>query len=458
MKLSKVNSIFFVAITFFGIFAMPQITRVVAISQDQIIEDIDFDDIGAEGHYSFANVTYTTDGTGVDVLDGGSSAGIGASVSSSESVAYFGGKLHTRLGFGVYVDKPEMVSARFSSGGVGSSVGGPQLWTYDYMKTLFASPSGGIGASVSKTNETTDNELFEYAAKERYDTGKHKFTEDFDDETTWYDANVSTAANAFNLSSEYHTLNESLTDASEVPIDDYFNNEGDNIESGYSYEAQHIQGETFVVGYEDDMEEGVIEDLRAYLALLNGKDLSDIVIQDYNISSVKISFNISEDLTSQMRDAADYYLDNNPSSAGIGAGVMITVPDFLNDIGKTLKHGSISFGTKLKQFGKNTRDWLSGTFTHAKKEASKAFNTAGGFLKSCLSNAAKTAGKAKNFIVDIGQGAIKTGQRIVQKGLNVVKSIGTGIFKLLTSPIFLIALIAVAGLAIWFIMQRREKM
>lgn len=478
MKLTKQKSLLMALVVLFSVTVAPTIIRVQATSKDAVIGDITWEDNGIEGHYTFANVTYNTDGTGTDVLDT-AAVGIGASLESVASPqASFSGKLHTSMGTGIYVDEPELIPAQYQiSAGVGAEISsGPQLYSYETLAG-FWNKEGGSGASVGVTNGSTTEELFSYNQKERYDTGKHDFSDNFDSDTNdWY-ANVSTAANTFNVSSEYEALNDSLTDASELDIDLYFNNAGENKESGIRASTmEHLKGETFVVGYED-AREGIINDLRSYLALLQGVDYAKIVITDYNISTAKISYNMSEALTGKIRTAVDYWKSEASSSSlylammgiplfrigtssarlgGSGSALIASIGSTLNNIGKSVKTGFISFGTNLKQFGARTQDFLTGAWNTARTKANDLYMTVGGTIKSALSGASKTLKTGANFVVNIGKSAIKTGQTIVGKAVHAVQSFGTSILKLLTNPLLLILLIAVVCVIGYVVLKKTE--
>lgn len=481
MKLTKQRSILLALVVLFSVSVAPTLYTVQAVSKDAVIEDITWEDIGTEAHYTFSNVTYNIDGTGTDVLDV-SNAGIGSSV-DVEPVGSnsFSGKLHTAMGFGIYADKPDLVAAQFQiSGGIGASESsGPQLYTYETLSGFWEKGLAGSGAGVSVTN-STPTELFAYNEKERYNMGSHNFADNFDDDTTWWNANVSEAANAFNISSEYQELNASLTAAADLDVDEYFNNAGENAESGlWATAGERISVESFVVGYENT-KVGVINDLRAYLALTEGKDFDDIVITDYNLSTAKVSYNMSEHLVSEIGTAVDYWLDSSSTSAlylgilgvplfqigapsttsqlgGSGsADILASISAKLNDIGKSVRSGAITFGTNLKQFGERTRDWITGAVSTVRKEATNAYHDIGGFIKSALSTGKATLKTAANKIVDIGK-SIGTGvKNLGTNALNAVKSFGTGILKTLTNPFLLIAIVAIALGALWIISAKTD--
>ena len=476
MKYIKTRNIAIAMFLISVVFIAPNIRFVVAISDDAVIEDITHDDIGIEGHYTFANVTYNTDGTGSDVLDS-SNAGLGASLESFTGQESWNGRLHTGIGRGIFAP----------NGGSGAGISaGETLWTYEDLEQKFN--SGGSGAGISVTNETTSEELFAYDQKERYGTGGHDFASDFDSDTTWYDANCSTAANAFNISSEYEALNESLTEADGLDIDDFFNNAGDNAESktSFGYWDSHTQGETFVVGYED-AEEGIINDLRAYLALENSKDFSDIVITSYNITTAQFSYNMSEHLTGQIRKVVDYALDEAGSGSSalwltafglplLSIGSIATSPvklggsgssiswdplgaigSALNKIGTSVKSGFVSFGTRLRQFGSTATNWVGQRIQDTQRTADKAFHTVGGTIKSALSGGYKALQSGANHIVNVGKGIIKTGQTIVQKAVHCVTGFATGIIKMLTSPIFIIVMLVVVCIVGYVVLKKTDK-
>jgi hypothetical protein len=478
MKTTKQKSLLMALVVLFSVIVAPTIIRVSATSQDAVIGDITWEDIGAEGHYTFANVTYNTDGTGTDVLDT-AAVGIGASVESVASPqSSFTGKLHTSMGFGIYADKPELVAPQYQiSAGVGAGISsGPQLYTYETLSG-FWNKKAGSGAGISVTNGTTTEELFSYNQKERYDTGKHDFSDNFDSDSNWWNLNVSTAANTFNLSSEYEKYNDSLTDASELDIDLYFNNAGENKESGIRANTmERLKGETFVVGYED-AREGIINDLRSYLALLQAVDFAKIVILSYNISTAKISYNMSETLTGKIKTAVDYWISESSSSSiylgilgiplfkigtssarvgGSGSSLIASIGSTLNNFGKSVKSGFISFGTRLKQFGARTQDFLTGAWNTARDKASDVYHTVGGTIKSALSKGAAGLKSGANFVVNIGKSAIKTGQTIVGKAIHAVQSFGSGILKLLTNPLLLILLIGVVCIIGYVILKKTE--
>lgn len=481
MKLTKQKSILLALVVLFSVSVAPTIYTVRAVSKEAVIEDITWEDIGTEAHYTFSNVTYSTDGTGTDVLDV-SNAGIASSVDSEPIDAnYFSGKLHTAMGFGIYVDNPEMVSSQFQiQAGIGAGISsGPQLYTYETLSGFWEEGLAGSGAGISVTN-STPTELFAYNEKERYGMGDHDFSDNFDDDTTWWNANVSTAANAFNISSEYQELNASLTEAADLDVDEYFNNAGENKESGvWANVGESIGSESFVVGY-TNIKVGVINDLRAYLALTEGKDFTDIVITDYNLSTALVSYNMSEHLVSEIGTAVDYWLDSASSSAlylglfgvplfqigeastttslgGSGsADILASIGAKLNDLGKSIKSGAITFGTNLKQFGDRTRDWITGAVSTARKQASDAYHDVGGFIKSALSKGKATLKTAANHIVNVGK-SIGTGVRnLGTNALNAVKSFGTGILKALTNPFLLLALVIIIAIVAYVVLKKVE--
>ena len=143
------------------------------------------------------------------------------------------------------------------------------------------------------------------------------------------------------------------------------------------------------------------------------------------MSSAKVSYNMSEHLAGEIREAVDYWLDVGTGSSavylglfgvplfqigtvgsstqlgGSGSNIITSMQTALSNIGKTIKSGAITFGTNLKQFGSRTRDWIEGSWSTVRKQASDAYHDVGGFVKSALSDGWRTLKTAGSKVLDI---------------------------------------------------------
>lgn len=439
---------------------------IISASTDEIyLKDVDISDVGSELHLDFSNVTYTTDGTGTPCsgcsslmsVGGGGFAGPDkdciepARIQKSEPVSFA-----RRFGEGLLI--PETLARSSNKGSTLLSFeANPAFRIYDTSRLM-------------ATNGTTSDEVFGTDEKAKYETGDHDFTADYDSATTWYDVNASAGANLFNVTADYKDLNASLTDATLIPYDEYFHNKDDSADTGVYTRTEKT---SLVTGYEDTRV-GIIGDLSAYLALINGVDVDKIVVTDYNLSSAKISYNISDAMRSFIKDVVDDSAGGGGGGGGDSAlfglnaidplsrifaiffpGIISTsawsFPNplkIVSSIAQKVTHSAISFGTKLKQFGTGMISGIIGTPGAIVKKtasvASKAVNTAGGFVKSALSRGSKLV---VDTTVAIGKGV----KNIGQKAIRIVTSVASGIFKIFTSPIMIILLLVFAIGAFMFL-------
>ncbi|OGU61659.1 MAG: hypothetical protein A2V66_15570 [Ignavibacteria bacterium RBG_13_36_8] len=433
--LNKKNFVACLSIVLIGLFVLaPIVSQVRAESEESVFEDITWEDIGAQGLIDFSNVTYTLDGTGSDVLE--RIAGLGASLASLNSIKGISGfRLNVMIGIGIFL--PE------TGAGASLNTKSQSLITYDQLREIYGIPAVGYGA---ETNGTTSDEAFAYDEKAKYETGDHDFSTDFDDSTDWYNDNVTTACAAITMDNDYNFLNESLTEDTYMDIDTYFNNKGHS-------DLQGPQSTSYVVGY-SNLEEGVINDLRAWIAWNNSVEINDVVIQSYNLSQMQISYNYTENFRNQIQRVTDYYVYGAGSgSALISAALGLTLPtpaSVLTNIQKSVTSAQISLGTQLQQFGSSISKTLSNVLGSAKSTATSAANTVTGLIKSGLST-------GSNLVVDITKMAGDGVKNLAQVPMNVATSVVSGVTSILSNPIIVLVIIGALIVGGFFLYRYAKK-
>lgn len=242
------------------------------------------------------------------------------------------------------------------------------------------------------------------------------------------------------MTSGYAILNSTLSTAEE---DTDFDNK--DLDLGL---FNRDEAYTFAVGYED-LREGLGEDLKGVLALLNGVTIDKIKIQQYNLSDCYISYNTSEALVTKMKGWIDEALEDAtsaPLSAGMGSAVQsFSSREFIGGVSQKLRHSSISFGNGLKQFGERSLDWIRGIgdgfVNTVSKAGSHVFRSAKTVLKSTISDAQKAAVRVKDYI---GTGV----NNVITKGVSVIKSAVGKVLQIFSSPLLwiIIGVIIIAAI------------
>lgn len=474
-KLNRVKTISRRKLLFAGVIASlailissVTIAGVCVTDSRALFSGIDHEDIGGSIFLDFSNVTYTTDGTGTDVL--AKVIGTGASIneiSSSIEIQSRPLKLQSLIAQGIYIDPSEIpyMNPSFSMlMSAGPSIRNSNGYvSYETLKSLWGK-SAGTGSSLqTETNETTDDELFQFAQDDIYSTGSHDFRTDYDADTVWLDSNVSAGANLFNVSSQYIELNETLTEADGLGYDEVFT----NVNTGGNY-ILGASAETYVVGYLDT-EEGIIEDLRAYLGFIEGvSDLDDIVILEYNLSQAQIAYNISETFYNEIQDLVDWAGEQSVNwqastsmiQSASAFDLLGSVTGFLGNAMEGIRHCAVSFGTNLEQFGEKLIEIPSNILGSLSSTAETAMQTAGGVIKSGLEQVGPTVSGFKELVVDVTDTVGAGVGQITNLPMTMTTSLATTATNILTSPIGMIfAVVVVVAVVIagaWLIKTKTD--
>lgn len=303
-------------------------------------------DLGTQLLVTFSNVTYTLDGTGNDL----GPLKLDTTLHSIENLRF-------------------VILATSESSGQVSNDGDALVVDGSHFK-------------VFTTNQTVDDSI-QFDVRKIEDLGSIDFGEAIGDNTDYNTTVPENAAVAINVTADYVELNKSLTKLAEdfSTKDNYFDGRTN----------RHPRGEyqTIVVGY-DDTEAGILGDLKLVLAKLLERDADDFRIQDYNLTSAYISFNMSNAMTTWMKEIVDTAIDRANADLTVDQNAKLAFPGtnyrFIDSLGETLAGIStgvnsmaISFGVPLSGYSKPS------TFRQITlKNAEAYFNPAGAAIKASL--------------------------------------------------------------------------
>ena len=233
--------------------------------------DGDYADLGIHIYFNYANVTFTTDGSGSD--NGMPSCMIGTPKLKLSPSA----RTITNIRFGVGVtdsdenlDLSSPVFKSTSLQGISSNLTTNQVFEFDERRTVNLVDKDLSTMAVSSTNINVS-------------------------------VNKEAVAN-LQLDEDYLFLNDTLADWDEqYPFEDgYFANSKGRLEDG--------KYKTFLVGYEN-YHEGAKSDLKKYISLVTGADTEDIKIQATDLSGTWLAYNTTLKFDNWMKSVLDNAID-----------------------------------------------------------------------------------------------------------------------------------------------------
>jgi hypothetical protein len=294
VKQRTVNRISKSKIHLFGLLVICMISitpvmGVIAQEKDEKIRplrDLSISDLGAHIFFNFSNVTFTTDGSGIDLVK--------SKISSSSEIQEIQAiQVLEDIRFGVTDSE-----------------------TYTKYKQIYLGADSSVIESLQfkalngqETNQTT-KDFFEFP-----DQRKASFSVDVRTglgQKTKFAHDVSAQA-ASAVSSDiipsYAFLNETLVKQSEQfgLEDGYFDGRANRVDRG--------KYETIALGYRN-FEQGALTDLKNFIAFVTGNQVSNIKIIEYEFADAQLTFNMSTKLKTWIKDLVDFSIRKTPGLAG----------------------------------------------------------------------------------------------------------------------------------------------